>query len=113
MSTSAALERRVHLRAYAHGKPCTVSIKGSQYHVDLIDISPGGSRLGFPADTIPAMSENEILTLSCADPALAGLLKAIAAEVRWMSAREIGVRFLEELPMTTSDIQRLIAPSDR
>jgi hypothetical protein len=112
MSTSAITDRRIHLRAYAYGKICTVNIRGVQHQVDLVDISPGGSRLRFSADTLPDMSENEVLSLSCTDPSLEGLLNALSAEVRWRSAREIGVRFLDELPMTTPDIQRLIGPSD-
>ena len=108
MSTSSTIERRTHLRAYAYGKACTVAIRGLKHQVDLIDISPGGSRLRFTAGAVPEMEQNEVLTLSCDDPSLSALLDAISAEVRWQSPSEIGVRFLKELPMGTSDIQRLI-----
>lgn len=108
MSTSSTIERRTHLRAYAYGKICTVTTRGLKHRVDLIDISPGGSRLRFTASNVPALDQNEVITLSCDDPSLSGLLNAISAEVRWKSPNEIGVRFLDELPMGTSDIQRLI-----
>jgi len=112
MSTQTGIERRIHLRAYAYGKICSVSIEGSHHQADLIDISPGGSRLRFSAGPVPKLKESDIVALSCTDPSLAGLLSSVASEVRWLSQSEVGVRFLEELPMTTSDIQRLVAPPD-
>jgi hypothetical protein len=112
MSTPNGIERRIHLRAYAYGKVCSVKINGLQHQVDLIDISPGGSRLRFSSGPVPGLKENEILAMSCSDPSLAGLICDIDAEVRWLSQSEVGVRFLSELPMTTSDIQRLISPPE-
>ncbi|MBI4958304.1 MAG: PilZ domain-containing protein [Desulfovibrio sp.] len=112
MSTPNGIERRIHLRAYAYGKICSVSIMGINHQVDLIDISPGGSRLRFSAGPVSGLKENDILEMSCLDPSLASLICGVSAEVRWLSQSEIGVRFLKELPMTTSDIQRLIAPSE-
>lgn len=109
MSMFSGIERRVYFRAYASGIVCTVSIRQTQYQVDMIDISPAGTRLRFPAKDVPAIKEFDTITLSCGTPSLSGLINGIAAEVRWVSRSEIGVRFQEELPIASSDIQRLIA----
>lgn len=108
MTIFPGVERRHYFRAYAFGLVCSVGIRQMQYDVNLIDICPGGTRLRFPESGVPDIKQFDVLSLTCSVPSLSGLLDGISAEVRWVTQREIGVRFLEELPMTTPDIQRLI-----
>ena len=97
---------RIVLKAYAQGCPCRFSEAGGVARAaQLVDISPGGARLlakGEPP------GEKSDLALDCGFLKDSSLPTPLQGKVRWTNQREFGVAFDPMLPLSTSDLQRMI-----
>ena len=97
---------RIVLKAYARGCSCRFSgADGVPRTAQLVDISPGGARLR--AETTPP-DEKTSLNLDCGFLKDAALPTPLPGMVRWATGREFGVAFDPLLPLSTSDLQRMI-----
>lgn len=97
---------RIVLKAYARGCPCHFSQAGEQARTaQLVDISPGGARLRAEAEP---PGEKTSLSLDCGFLKDARLPTPLQGVVRWTNQREFGVAFDPLLPLSTSDLQRMI-----
>lgn len=97
---------RIHLRAYACDKTCTLVVDGRRLSACLVDISVGGARLRLPeALTGP---KDQPLVFSVDAVAHGGLLGPLAATVRWRNGPEIGIQFDTPLEAAVGALQRLV-----
>ncbi|WP_461209643.1 PilZ domain-containing protein [Desulfocurvus sp. DL9XJH121] len=98
---------RIVLKAYAGNCTCGYQSNGSKRTARLVDISPGGARLRADADP-PAPPQGQTLTM---DPSFLDrtLLDSIpGCTVRWVAEPEFGVAFSPELPLTVTELQRMV-----
>ena len=97
---------RIVLKAYAQGCSCRFSVAGGAASTaQLVDISPGGARLRAEAEP---PTEKADLALDCGFLKDASLPTPLLGKVRWTNQREFGVAFDPMLPLSTSDLQRMI-----
>lgn len=102
-------ERRRHLRiilkAYASGCTCLYSKADEPPgRAQLVDISPGGARLR--SESPPA--ERTDILLDCSFLKQADITAPIPSVVRWVTGQDFGIAFTKELPLSTSDLQRIV-----
>lgn len=99
---------RIYLRAYAFNRQAEVRKGGKSHYLGLVDISMGGVRLSLAqggADSLFSAGD----TVTCSIPGVPdeGRLQNLACEVRWVDAAQLGLRFLNEIPLSTAQLQQL------
>lgn len=98
---------RIHLRAYACDKTCTLLLGHKKLHACLVDISAGGARLLLDAPLPDAKAQSLIFTLE--HVAHGGLLSGLPSTVRWANGKEIGIQFETTLNVAAGTLQKLVS----
>ena len=92
-------ERRQTPR-YALADPYTLHLRheasGSNYPVRLVDITQGGMSIRF-SNAAPALAEREKVLLTADTPPFGNFINAKAAQIKWISGSQVGLRFTEPL----------------
>ena len=97
---------RVSANAYSCGKICALDFGEVRPQAELVDISAGGARLRLQAE-LPKQAGAE-LTLSVSTVDDKGLLQNLQAKICWHSGQDVGVKFMSELKVGLSDLQRMV-----
>lgn len=101
---------RIYLRAYAFNRHVDLRKGERTLRLGLVDISMGGARL-----TAAEGGANTLLSVGdavlCSIPGVPdqGKLQNLPCEVRWVDAAQLGLRFLNELPLSTAQLQQLFS----
>lgn len=98
---------RIHLRAYACDKTCTLVLNGRRLTACLVDLSVGGARLRLQEPL--GAPKDQVLAFSMDNTKDGGLLQNLTANVRWQSDREIGIQFETALEVGVSALQKLVS----
>lgn len=97
---------RIHPRAYACEKTCTLLVEGKTVTACLVDLSAGGARLKLSMALEGPKDQAIVFTLD--DVPHKGRFSALPSRVRWRNGVEIGIQFDAPLDMGVSTLQKLI-----
>jgi len=102
---------RIRFKAYGFNYRDELFFGGQKHDVSLVDISPGGARLGSLAGkTFCSARVNDELSMRFHMDSRAILPESIACVVRWRDGDEIGVQFLSQLDVSVGELQKLLGP---
>lgn len=101
---------RIYLRAYAFNRQAEVHKGGKSLRLGLVDISMGGARLSVAQGGAGSLfNVGDAVTCSIPGVADEGRLQNLSCEVRWVDAAQLGLRFLNEISLSTAQLQQLFS----
>ena len=102
---------RIRLKAYGFEQKAELNHPGGTCIVSVVDISPGGARLGRLEDKEGcAFDVGQTLKLKIL-VGTGGLIPTdVSCEVRWRGNDEIGVQFHPSLDASVGELQKIFSP---